>query len=64
MQHDAPAVLILPIGPGAPVYRDQFVAPTPRVGLDALNIVSALRLPQVVLPSEYLLLRTIERELK
>ncbi|KAF2762286.1 amidase signature enzyme [Pseudovirgaria hyperparasitica] len=44
------AILVLPVGPGAPVYRDQFVVPTPRLGLDALNLAAALALPHAVFP--------------
>lgn len=54
-QTGSSAILILPVGPGTPMYRDKFIAPTPRIGLDALNIGAALRLPQLVLPGEYIL---------
>lgn len=51
-QTGSSAILIMPVGPGAPNYRDQFIVPTPRIGLDALNIGAVLRLPQVVLPGK------------
>lgn len=48
------AVMILPVGLGKPVYRDVQIEPKPRFGMDPLNFGAFLRLPQIVIPSEYL----------
>lgn len=48
------AILILPVGPGQPIYRDIYVPPKPRVGIDALNLAAFLRIPQLVLPSMWI----------
>lgn len=45
------AILILPVGPGQPIYRDIYIPPTPRIGIDPLNFGAFLRIPQLVLPS-------------
>ncbi|KAK3946260.1 amidase 1 [Diplogelasinospora grovesii] len=50
------AVLILPVGPAQPIYRDIYIPPKERVGMDALSLGAFLRIPQLVLPigqSEY-----------
>ncbi|GAP85663.2 putative amidase 1 [Rosellinia necatrix] len=46
------AILVLPIGPGQPVYRDIYIPPKAREGIDALSLGSFLRIPQIVLPSK------------
>ncbi|KAH6658971.1 amidase signature domain-containing protein [Truncatella angustata] len=44
------AILVLPVGPEKPDYRDVFILPAPRVGIDALGLAAFLRLPQLVIP--------------
>ncbi|KAI1122276.1 amidase signature domain-containing protein [Nemania abortiva] len=44
------AILVLPVGPGQPVYRDIYIPPKAREGIDALTLGAFLRIPQVVLP--------------
>lgn len=46
------SILILPVGPGQPIYRDIFVPPKERIGLDALSLGAWLQLPQLVIPGE------------
>ena len=50
------AVLILPVGPEQPDYRDAFIPPSPRLGVDALGLASFMRMPQLVVPSTLRLL--------
>ncbi len=50
------AVLILPVGPEQPDYRDAFIPPSPRLGVDALGLASFIRMPQLVVPSTLRLL--------
>ncbi|KAJ2977834.1 hypothetical protein NUW58_g7686 [Xylaria curta] len=50
------AILILPVGPGIPIYRDIYLPPRGREGIDALSLGAFLSIPQIVLPigqSEY-----------
>ncbi|KAI1841736.1 hypothetical protein JX266_012104 [Neoarthrinium moseri] len=44
------SILVLPVGPEKPDYRDLFILPAPRVGIDALGLAAFLRLPQLVIP--------------
>ncbi|KAK4443299.1 amidase 1 [Podospora aff. communis PSN243] len=44
------AVLILPVGPTEPNYRDVYRTPTPRLGIDALSLASFMKMPQLVVP--------------
>lgn len=46
------AVLVLPVGPSKPTYRDIYLPPSARTGIDALSFGAFLRLPQLVLPSK------------
>ncbi|KAK5652362.1 hypothetical protein OQA88_10554 [Cercophora sp. LCS_1] len=45
------AILILPVGATEPNYRDVFIDPTPRLGVDALSLASFMKMPQLVVPS-------------
>lgn len=47
------AILILPVGPTEPNYRDAFIEPTPRLGIDALSLASFMKMPQLVVPSRF-----------
>ncbi|KAK0730142.1 amidase signature domain-containing protein [Lasiosphaeris hirsuta] len=44
------AILILPVGPTEPNYRDVYSLPGPRLGIDALSLASIMRMPQLVVP--------------
>lgn len=44
--------MILPVGPSKPMYRDTYIAPSARYGIDPLSFGAFLRLPQLVLPSK------------
>ncbi|KAH6640321.1 amidase signature domain-containing protein [Chaetomium tenue] len=44
------AILILPVGPTQPDYRDVYSLPGPRLGIDALSLASFMRMPQLVVP--------------
>lgn len=44
------AIMIIPVGPGQPVYRDVVVPFVKRYGIDPLNLASLLRIPQLVVP--------------
>ncbi|KAK0611225.1 amidase signature domain-containing protein [Immersiella caudata] len=44
------AVLILPVGPTEPNYRDAYILPSPRLGIDALSLASFMKMPQLVVP--------------
>ncbi|KAJ8133575.1 hypothetical protein O1611_g61 [Lasiodiplodia mahajangana] len=44
------AILVLPVGPGQPIYRDIYIPPKAREGMDALSLGAFLRIPQIVLP--------------
>lgn len=46
------AILVLPVGPGQPIYRDIYIPPKAREGIDALSLGAFLRVPQIVLPSK------------
>ncbi|KAI1151518.1 amidase signature enzyme [Nemania diffusa] len=44
------AILVLPVGPGQPIYRDIYIPPKTREGIDALSLGAFLGIPQIVLP--------------
>ncbi|KAF2116745.1 amidase signature domain-containing protein [Lophiotrema nucula] len=44
------ALLILPVGPGNPVFRDEIVESPPRFGIDQADLGAIAALPQIVLP--------------
>ncbi|GAB1319268.1 hypothetical protein MFIFM68171_09478 [Madurella fahalii] len=44
------AILILPVGPEQADYRDAYILPKPRYGVDALSLASFMRMPQLVVP--------------
>jgi hypothetical protein len=48
------AIMLLPVGPGQPVYRDVVVPFVVRYGIDALNLGAFLKVPQLVVPSTFL----------
>jgi hypothetical protein len=45
------AIIVLPVGPTEPNYRDVYILPGPRLGVDALSLASFMRMPQLVVPS-------------
>lgn len=45
------ALLILPVGSKQADYRDAYILPKPRYGVDALSLASFMRMPQLVVPS-------------
>ena len=46
------AILLLPVGSGHPVRKDNFVVTQPRLRIDALNFGAILGLPQFIIPSK------------
>jgi hypothetical protein len=48
------AILLLPVGPEPPIYRDVPVPVVPRYGIYPLNLAAMLRIPQVFVPSKLL----------
>lgn len=55
------AIMVLPVGPGQPIYRDIAVPFVKRYGIDPLNLAALLRIPQLVVPSMCLLARLPRR---